>query len=273
MSKHFEGMGIKWAPLTTDPEKEVPQIALLTADKGGTRPAWQSRDAKTETAVLAWPQEAHLRSGVTVQGAVGGQLKPVAVFPFLEGLPNDMTVEEIFPWKNRVEAYVAACRNEGATPLLFYSPFYFRDREALTPGVRHTFSLAGLARGVRRALLDEMTITEGPQFEAFAAEWLSRHPEAGRLDVPQLRVSLSGARILMPGELRGDYQLRAPIDSVEETEFGGSKVYMLRIRLGLDTPEPLDFMLYAPEKVCKGFVPEAGVEIDALLWLEARIMD
>lgn len=273
MSKHFEGMGAKWAPLLDDPLKEAPQLGQLVAEQGGTRPCWQVKTGKKETVLLAWPQDAHLRAAVTVEGAPGGRMNPVAIFPFLEGLPNDMTVADVSPWKNGVEAYVAASRNEEGRPVVFYSPLYFRDREALTPGVRHTFSLSGMVRGMRRALLDEMTITEGPQYEAFAAEWLERNPGATRLDVPQLTASLKGARILMPDELLGDYQLRAPISAVEETTFGDEKVYMLRVELGLDTPEPLALLLYAPLKVCKGFEPQEGDEIDALLWLQGRIMD
>ena len=58
----------------------------------------------------------------------------------------------------------------------FYDPLYGRDRDDLTAGVTHTFLLAGLAYGLRRALLDEITITRGPQFEAHAAAWLAANP-------------------------------------------------------------------------------------------------
>ena len=82
---------------------------------------------------------------------------------------------------------LGACRNEGAMPLFFCNPLYFRDARMLaTPGVRHTFLLAGMAYGVRRALLDELTITEGPDYEAHAKAWLEAHPGSSRTDVPQL---------------------------------------------------------------------------------------
>ena len=44
------------------------------------------------------------------------------------------------------------------------------------------------------------------------------------------------------------------------------KIYMLIVEFGLDTPNPLRFPLYAPERVCK-IVPQAGDEIDAIIWL------
>lgn len=273
MSNHYEGLGDKWVSLLADPPKELPEMMVWVLDKGVTRAAWQVSTPKKETVMVVCPQDAELRSAVTMTGKPGETLKPVCVVPFLEGLPNDLTVEEVRPWKTETEAYVAACRNEGANPIWFHEPLYFRDKDALTPGVRHTFKLAALAYGVRRALLDEMTITEGPQYEAFCAEWLAQNPDKTRLDVPQLTASLAGARIMQPGEYFGDYQLRAPIDAVEETTFADQfKVYKLFIRLGLNTENPLDLVVYAPETTCK-LTPAVGDEIDALIWLQGRIID
>lgn len=274
MSKHFEGLGDKWTSLLADPPNELPQMIPFVIDKGATRESWQQVTEKKETLLVVWPQESPLRSAVTLQGKPdSGDLKPLSVLPFMDGLLNDMTVEDVRPWKHETEAYVAACRNEDAQPIWFHTPLYYRDKPALTPGVRHTFILAALAYGVRRALLDEMTITDGPQYEAYAEEWLSRNPESTRLDVPQLAVSLDGARILMPDMHFGDYQLRAPIQKVEETTFGPQKVYILYTQLGLDTPNPLDLIVYAPENVCKGITPKAGDQVDALIWLQGRIVD
>ena len=161
MSNHFEGLGKTWLTLLNDPEKEVPAVVMQVMKEGKTRDCWQRKDSKEETMVLAWPVETGFRAGVTVHGNAGEQLRPVSTYPLLEGAPNDMTVNETYLWQNETEGEVSATCNEGANPLWFYSPFLFRDRENLTPGVRHTFLIAGLVYGLRRALLDEMTITEG----------------------------------------------------------------------------------------------------------------
>jgi hypothetical protein len=50
-------------------------------------------------------------------------------------------------------------------------------------------------------------------------------------------------------------------------------VYVLRLAFGLNTPEPLDLPLYAPARVCKKYVPQEGDEIDALMWLQGRLLD
>lgn len=272
MSNHFEGLGKTWLTLLNNPQQELPAVIMDVMKEGKTRGCWQRKDAKTETMVLAWPAETAFRAGVTLHGKAEKEIRPVSAYPLLEGAANDMTVEETYAWKNGTEGEVAACCNEGASALWFYSPFFYRDREDLTPGVRHTFLIAGLALGLRRALLDEMTVTEGPDYERYAAEWLAHHPGATRHDVPQLTVDLKGARILMPGEITSEYQIRVPVTSVEEMTFRDEKVYMLIVEFGLNTLNPLRFPLYAPERVCK-IVPKAGDEIDAIIWLQGRIID
>jgi hypothetical protein len=272
--EHVEGLGDPWAALLADPAALMPQVVGTVLEAGGTRPAWQAKYRDQEYMLMAWPQENSIRAAIIVRGEEGGKLTPATATPLLEGVPNDMTTEDLYPWSNGVEADVAACRNEGARPLWFYTPFYFRDREALmTPGVRHTFMLAGLAYGVRRALLDDMSITDGPHFEAWAAKWLEEHPDTTRLDVPPLKISLRGSCVLLPSPHYTVYQLRAPVLAVEESELSGEKIYILRLAFGLDTPEPLDLPLYAPSRVCKNYVPKEGDEIDAVMWLQGRLLD
>ena len=272
MSEHFEGIGRTWQVILNDPQKQLPNTIVHTLKKGGTRECWQRKDAQGETIVMAWPEDTPFRIGVTMHGKPGKKLRPVTAFPLLEGLPNDMTVEEYHPWKNKSEGTVAACRNEGASPIWVFTPCLFRDYDDLTPGVRHTFLISALAYGLRKALLDEMTITEGPEYEHHAQTWLEAHPGASRLDVPQLTMNLQGARILMPGNIVGDYQLRAPISAVDFIEVGGEKIYVLTVEFGLNTPNPLRFPIYAPARVCKD-EPLVGLDIDALVWMQGRILD
>jgi len=143
----------------------------------------------------------------------------------------------------------------------------------MTPGVRHSFTLAGLAYGVRKALLDDMTITSGPRFEYWAQKWLEENPGKAHLDVPPLKIALRGACILVPSPHYTVYQLRAPILGMGETELSGEKIYVLHVTFGLDTPQPLDLPLYASARVCKNYVPKEGDEIDAIMWLQGRLLD
>ena len=147
----------------------------------------------------------------------------------------------------------------------------------LTPGVTQTFYLAGLCLGIRRALLDEMTVTKGPMYEAHAAKWMEAHPDKTRLDVPPLKVSLNGMRVLGPTERCSEYQGRVRIYDVDSFEFGPEgareKVYRFGATFGAaDTP--LRLILYAPERICfKGYEPKEGHEVDVVFWMQGRVVD
>ena len=272
-SEHVEALGDAWATLLDGPQL-MPQVVSTVISEGGTRTAWQSKNKGREQIMLAWPQENLVRAAVVLHGEEEGKLIPATAVPLLEGAPNDMTLEDLHPWANGIEAHVAACRNEDAQPLWFYTPLYFRDREALsTPGVRHTVMLAGLAYGLRRALLDDMTLTDGPSFESWAQKWLEENPDKGRLDVPPLKLSLRGANILLPSPHYTVYQMRTTILAVEECLLDKEKIYLLRVNFGLDTPEPLDLPVYATARVCKKYVPAVGDEVDAIIWLQGRLLD
>lgn len=97
---HTETLGDAWAVLTgQNPEAIMGQIAATVMHEGGTRPAWQWKRDGRDHVLLAWPQDQPVRASVLVAGEEGDKLRPVSAAPLLDGLPNDLLVEDTHPWK------------------------------------------------------------------------------------------------------------------------------------------------------------------------------
>ncbi len=272
---HAEGLGDAWAVvLGRNPAALMPQVVATVLQEGGTRPAWQWKRGGKEYVLMAWPREQSLRASVLMRAEEeGGQLKPCDAVPLLEGQPNDLTVDSVHPWQNGTGADVAVTMIEGKNPMWFYDPLYLRDKDDLTPGITHTFTLAGLCLAVRKALLDDVTITQGPQYEAYAADWLAAHPGAGRLDVPPLKVSMKGRRMIMPGRRFCEYQLRGEVEEVRQGNLENMPVTLLYLRFPFEQREPMLLPVYATKMVLGEYEPKAGDEIDAYVWLQGRVID
>ena len=271
---HAEGLGDAWVALTgLNPAAIMPQVVGTVLKEGGTRPPWQWKRGGREYVLMAWPQDQPVRAAVLMEGEEGGKLTPVTAVPLLEGLPNDLEVDAVEPRAEGQGADVAVTMLEGQNPMWFFDPLYGRDRDDLTPGITHTFWLAGLALGIRKALLDELTITQGPQYEAHAAAWLEEHPEASRLDVPPLKIPMTGKRAIMPGRRFGEYQVRTVVERVEDFRLEKMDVKALYLSFPFEDRAPLRLALYASKFALGDFVPEEGDEIEAYVWLEGRIID
>lgn len=271
---HFEGLGDAWGALVgRNPAAIMSQIAGTVLHAGGTRPVWQWRRDGKEYVLMAWPQDQPARAAVLMAGETEGRLSPVTVVPLLDGLPNDLTVEEAHPWERGHLANVSVNMIEGKNPLWFFNPLYCRDIEALTPGVTHTFLLAGLAYGLRKALLDELSITRGPRYEAWAAAWLAENPGGNRLDVPPLKVDMAGKRVIMPGRNFCEYELRGLVEDVEECALEKMPLKVLHLIFPFEDREAMRLPVFASNFVLRDYVPEKGHEVDAYVWLQGRIID
>lgn len=271
---HAEGLGDVWVALTgLNPAAIMPQVVATVLKEGGTRPPWQWKRGGREHVLMAWPQDQPVRAAVLVAGEEGGKLTPVTAVPLLEGLPNDLEVEAVQPRAEGLGADVAVTMMEGGNPMWFFDPLYGRDKDDLTPGITHTFWLAGLALGIRKALLDELTITQGPQYEAHAAAWLDEHPGASRLDVPPLKIPMKGKHTIMPGRRFGEYQVRTVVERAEDFRLEKMDVKALYLNFPFEDRAPLRLALYASKFVLGDYVPEEGDEIEAYVWLEGRIID
>ncbi len=270
---HNEGLGHIWHALTgMDPRELIPQVVATVLHEGGTRPAWQWKKKGIEYVLMAWPQDQPLRAAVLMAGPERGNLKPVTVVPLLEGFPNDLTVESVHPRESGV-GDVAVAMLEGRNPMWFFDPLFGRDTDDLTPGVTHTFWLGAVALGARKALLDEITITNGPQYEAYAEEWLKEHPDVSRIDVPPLKINISGKSFIMPGRFFGEYQLRATIEKIQDCQLEKMPIKAFFLRFPFDDRPAMHLPLYVSEKILGNFRPAEGQEIEAYAWFEGRIID
>ena len=271
---HTESLGDAWAVLTgTTPAAIMGQIAATVMHEGGTRPAWQWKRGGKDHILLAWPQDQPVRASVLVAGDEGEKLAPVTATPLLEGLPNDLMVDQVHPWQTGVEANVAVTMVEGKSPMWFYDPLYGRDKDDLTPGVTHTFVLAGLAYGLRKAMLDAITLTQGKRYEAYAEIWLADNPGKTRLDVPPLKVDVSKRHMIMPGRSFCEYQMRAIIEEVRDCQLEQMPVKLLYLSFPFDERQPMRLPVYASKMVLGDYEPEVGHEVDAYVWLQGRIID
>ena len=273
--QHLESMGDKWFALGVS-IKDIEGVITTTLEYGGSRPVWDKKDEESERILMAWPSDSLLRTSVLVAGKPDGKLATVAVAPFMEGFSNSLTIKDTYPWKGGHAGEILA-EPEGFPGLWFYAPLFFRDAEGDVKGKTCNFLLSGLCFGIRRALLDELTVTQGPAYEKHALEWMKANPTKTRLDVPALKIPLKGKSIIDLTDHYGEYQCRASIFDVDSFQFGpqNSQMKVYRFGVSFGNPEkPVYAIIYAPERVCvKGYVPQEGDDVDMIFWLQGRVDD
>ncbi|MBO4368846.1 MAG: hypothetical protein J5803_01915 [Desulfovibrio sp.] len=271
---HFEGLGAAWTAVTGMAGRVViPQVVGTVLQEGGTRPAWQWKKQGKDYVLLAWPKEEPLRASLLMSGAEEGKLVPISCVPLLEGLPNDLTVETVHPWEQGGGANIGVQMLNEGEPMWFYDPCYIRDCDDLTEGVTHTFLLSALAFGVRKALLDEITVTQGPAYEAYAQAWLADHTDASRLDVPPLKINVAGKKIIHPGHAFAEYQIRTVIDDVDDCVLDKMPIKILYTSFPFEDRDPLRLPIYVAKVNLGTYEPKAGDEIDAYVWFQGRVVD
>lgn len=271
---HNPSLGDLWHALSgQNPAAIMPQIVATVIEAGGTRPPWRWQYQGKEYIAVAWPQDQPLRACVLMCGEPGAQLAPVNAFPLFEGLPNDLVVEASQPLEEGQGADVAVSMMEDKNPMWFFDPFYTRDVTDLTPGVVQTFWLAGCALGIRKAVLDHISLVSGPDFELFAKDWLEKNPDKSSQDVPPLQIDIAGKHFIQPGRCFGEYHIRATVEDIEDWQFDKMPVKSLTLIFPFDNRPALRLPLYVSQYVLNGYTPQKGDDIEAYVCLQGRIID
>ena len=93
------------------------------------------------------------------------------------------------------------------------------------------------------------------------------------LDVPPLKVSMKGRRMIMPGRRFCEYQIRGEVEEVRQGHLEQMPVTLMYMRFPFDGRAPMLLPIYASKMVLKDYEPQPGDEIDAYVWLQARVID
>ncbi len=272
--EHSAALGQIWRALTGwNTADLLSQVTATVLEAGGTRPPWKWTYKGMEYVAMAWPQDQPIRACVLLKGPEGKEMKPVSIFPLLEGLPNDLCVDEVQPLPEGDGANVAVEMLPGQNPMWFFDPFYTRDKDDLTPGITHTFWLAGAALGLRKAVLDEITLSNGPDYMLYAQKWLEEHPDKKSMDVPPLKIEIRGKHFIMPGRFYGEYQIRAVVKEIEDWQFDKTPIKVLYLTFPFDNRPALQLPLYVSQPVLGDYNVEKDQDIEAYIWLEGRVID
>lgn len=118
-----------------------------------------------------------------------------------------------------------------------------------------------------------MNITQGPQYEAWAAQWLAENPGKTRLDVPPLKISMTGRQLIMPGRRFAEYQVRTKVERVDDVKLEKMDIKVLYVRFPFDQRPDMVLPIYASKMVLRDYDPQEGDEVDAYVWLQGRVID
>ena len=91
--------------------------------------------------------------------------------------------------------------------------------------------------------------------------------------MPPLQVDVSDRHMIMPGRNFSEYQMRAIVDEVQDTHLENMPIKVLFVTFPFENREPLRLVIYASKMVLGDLEPEAGMAIDAYIWLQGRIID
>lgn len=273
MAEHFEGLGDIWGALFGDGDSIVAHLREVLEQGKSYADCRVVYDDKTMAALLQYPdQQKDIRVGALVAGAPeSGKMEFYSGFPVMEGLSNSLKIRKRHTWGNGVEGVVAAEQANDGPPISFFAPFYFRDFAAFAPEAELTVSLAALALSCEKAEVQEFTVNEGPLYEMVREKFLKENPGKSEADFSAPVVSMRGARISFPRPYACEWEYRCPVLSVERTSLLGMSLYKLRVIFAGTDEQELSGYLYIPEHQLKGYVPQAGDDIQGVLWMTGAL--
>lgn len=174
----------------------------------------------------------------------------LTAYPAAEGIEHEFAADETIPWANGVEAQLRG-RLGPASVALFPTNFFARhdqtfegDRRVELAGLAYYCAPQSGASDDAVAGVDGTDAADGDGVVGFAPF------DRGDVD---------------------DYVFRTRAKAVTATAFDGRAVYRIRAPLFRRDGEDVDVSLYAADRVLDGVVPDAGDDLEGVLWLQGRV--
>jgi hypothetical protein len=266
--KHAETLGDVWNAILGDSEKVSPWINETVAKGGKTSPTTVIHDGKEIEAVLMhYPNEGLAKMGVLYAKAQADESWSLySAFPIFAGIGNSLSISGVHTWGNGIEGVVAASK-AGGPPAVFFDPFYFKEMDKFLPGAELKVSLSALAFRIGKAEATELPVHGGEFYETKLKEFLDANPEKSKDDFEPPKLKFQGSRILMPTQYVCEWFFRCPVSDCVQFSFLNTIFYRLTVIFaGVDDSEMSGY-IYASEHVLKDYVPQAGDDVEGILWM------
>jgi len=267
--KHFEGHGDHWNALGFE-DDEILGIIPESIEKGTLLRKYISElSDNSKISPILYPESNAVRICSLIVSR-NNQNTAEAFYPVLEGVKNEIIIDEKFTWGNNLEGEIeASCRDK--INLSFFAPFYKHNFSNMEKGEKVDIYLSGLAFSVEKAIM-ELEIEEGPLYEMALRDFIKDNPQKTKNDFPFVPVRMDGAVILFPTDTCALYEYRGIIHDLEHVTFLGKNIIKAKAPLVKDDDGYDVFAnLYFFEGNAKDCDFKIGDEIQCVIWLTGYI--
>lgn len=272
--EHFEGLGAAWSAIFGNSDDLTNYLGDIVSSANVIAQSKAIFEGVERDVMLTKnPVDGSITAGsLTALISEEKQLLFISAYPIFEGIPNRLTITATHTWENGIEGEVAAGVDSGAS-IQFFDPFYFKDRISFVEETKHTVSLAALALKISKAEHKEITINSGPFFEDRLKNFLMENPSKTEADFDAPVVVMDGSRILFPTNYISEFGFQCPVLSVEEISFFNIRFYKMYVEfVGMDE-DIINGYLYASERILNGYIPEAGHDVQGVLWMTGYLLE
>jgi hypothetical protein len=277
------GHGDHWGAVEKDVDAFLETMLPLICKEG--KPVGENNfchsleEVEKKNGVVYGLQYPEFESPVSFLGLVVGQIHEEGnllwtAYPVCaEGPCTRLVVDEVKLCTNGIEGTVEAYMPEGDS-VCFYDPFFFLNKEKYQEWAEIDVALSALAYLVEKAEPeeDDPADEELPESsEEEMAETASESDSSAEASLPEVEE--------IPAEYypRGEQGDSAEIELIVEEAVPVACVGRLFWRLTgvimrADNAEEMRIHVYASEQVLKGYVPQPGDDVLAIVWMQGRLL-
>jgi hypothetical protein len=226
---HFEGHGDHWNALGFK-DDETLGIIQESIEKGtiDQNHIFQSSEDNSKLIPILYPEHNSIQI-CSLLISINGTNTVESFYPILEGIRNQVVINEKYTWENNLEGEVEIYRDDKIN-LYFFAPFFHKNFGMLKKGSKAEVYLAGLAFFVEKAAT-EYDIKNGDLYEMALNNYLKDNPHKTRKDFPSVSINMDGSIILFPTDEYSVYEYRGKILDLEYVTFFGKNVAKTKIFL------------------------------------------
>ena len=197
-------------------------------------------------------------------------LEVCSAFPvFGTGTHVELLMDRVDEWINGLEANASMTTDDGRI-FEFFIPDYYRDRLLLKKDCRYDVELAGFAYYMEMFSEKRFDIDEGPMLEIKKEELRKEGKPDDIKSVPLYmneNASFLNPRLGSDDAANCDYL--GKVAEVSTSQFFGSTVYRVVVQMRTDGDgNEIRLPVFIGKHRLDGFVPEVGMAVSGVLWLQ-----